>query len=300
MRALSHTKPQFANGSSLHIKLAICLTASLVLLAIDHREAVNMPRLPFAAIVEPVRQAVHVPARFFQKVSELGSSQSELASENQRLKEEALLLKGKQLRFEALEQENTRLRGLLDSTFKVGDQVLIAEPLSINIVPYENLVVVNKGSRYGIEPGQAVVDGNGVVGQVLRVTTHNADVVMITDPSHAIPVQINRNGLRTIAVGTGETDHLKLPYLAGNADVQPGDLLVTSGLGGVFPAGYPVARIVLQPSGDQGSGKLVAIPVAQLDRNRELLVVRSDSTPLPRIPDKTHPHPANTLSDAAR
>ncbi|MFM2005984.1 MAG: hypothetical protein RLZZ09_1639 [Pseudomonadota bacterium] len=300
MRALSHTKPPFASCSSLHLKLALCLATSLVMLAIDHREAVRMARLPFAAIVETVRQAVHVPARFFQRASELGTSQSELASENQRLREEALLLKGQQLRFEALEQENTRLRGLLDSTFKVGDQVLIAEPLSINIVPYENLVVVNKGSRYGIQPGQAVVDGNGVVGQVLRVTTHNADVVMITDPSHAIPVQINRNGLRTIAVGTGETNHLKLPYLAGSADVQPGDLLVTSGLGGVFPAGYPVARIVAQPSGDQASGKLEAIPVAQLDRNRELLVVRSDSTPLPRIPDKTDPHPANTLTDAAR
>jgi rod shape-determining protein MreC len=300
MRALSHTKPPFASGSSLHLKLALCLAASLVLLAIDHREAVRMPRLPFAMIVEPVRQMVHAPARFFEKVSEFGSSHSELASENQRLKEEALLLKGKQLKFEALEQENIRLRGLLDSTFKVGDQVLIAEPLSINIVPYENLVVVNKGSRYGIQPGQAVVDGNGVVGQVLRVTTHHADVVMITDPSHAIPVQINRNGLRTIAVGTGAADRLKLPYLAGSADVRPGDLLVTSGLGGVFPAGYPVARIGAQPSENQGAGRLEAIPVAQLDRNRELLVVRTDSSPLPRIPDKSDPQPANTLSDAAR
>jgi len=259
-----------------------------------------MLRLPFAMIVEPVRQMVHAPAHFFEKVSEFGSSHSELASENQRLKEEALLLKGKQLKFEALEQENIRLRGLLDSTFKVGDQVLIAEPLSINIVPYENLVVVNKGSRYGIQPGQAVVDGNGVVGQVLRVTTHHADVVMITDPSHAIPVQINRNGLRTIAVGTGAADRLKLPYLAGSADVRPGDLLVTSGLGGVFPAGYPVARIGAQPSENQGAGRLEAIPVAQLDRNRELLVVRTDSSPLPRIPDKSDPQPANTLSDAAR
>lgn len=300
MRALSHTKPPFASGSSLHLKLALCLAASLVLLAIDHREAVRMPRLPFAMIVEPVRQMVHAPARFFEKVSEFGSSHSELASENQRLKEEALLLKGKQLKFEALEQENIRLRGLLDSTFKVGDQVLIAEPLSINIVPYENLVVVNKGSRYGIQPGQAVVDGNGVVGQVLRVTTHHADVVMITDPSHAIPVQINRNGLRTIAVGTGAADRLKLPYLAGSADVRPGDLLVTSGLGGVFPAGYPVARIGAQPSENHGAGRLEAIPVAQLDRNRELLVVRTDSSPLPRIPDKSDPQPANTLSDAAR
>jgi rod shape-determining protein MreC len=300
MRALSPTKPQFANGSSHHIKLALCLLVSLDFLAIDNRETVTVARLPFAAIVDSVRQAIHVPNRFFQKLAELGSSQIELASENRRLKQEALLLRGRQLEFAALEQENIRLRGLLDSTFKVGDQVLIAEPLSINVVPYENLIVVNKGRRYGIEPGQVVVDGNGVVGQVLRVSTHQADVVMITDPSHAIPVQINRNGLRTIAVGTGQTDRLELPYLAGSADVQPGDLLVTSGLGGVFPSGYPVARIVSQPTGQQRSGKFEATPVAQLDRNRELLVVRSDSTPLPRIPDKTEPHRSDSLTDAAR
>ncbi len=300
MRVLPHSKPLFSNNSSLHVKLAFCVGASLVFLAIENRETITVPRLPFAFIVEPVRQAVHAPARFLRKLSELGSTQTELASENRRLKEEALLLKGRQLKFEALEQENIRLRGLLDSTFKVGDQVLIAEPLSINIVPYENLVVVNKGSRYGIQPGQAVVDGNGVVGQVLRVTTHNADVVMITDPSHAIPVQINRNGLRTIAVGTGQTDRLELPYLAGSADVQPGDLLVTSGLGGVFPAGYPVARIVAPPAGVSPSGKIQARPVAQLDRNRELLVVRSDSTPVPRIPEKTGASLGSPLTNAAR
>jgi len=300
MRALSNNKSLFANGSSLHLRLALCLLASLGLLAIDQRGKLETPRLPFASIIEPVRQVVDLPARFFSKLSELGSNQLQLVSENRRLKQEALVLKGKQLRFEALEEENTRLRGLLDSTFKVGDQVMIAEPLSINVVPYENLVVVNKGSRYGIQPGQAVVDGDGVVGQVLRVTTHHADVVMITDPSHATPVQVNRNGLRTVAVGTGEIDRLQLPYLAGSADLQPGDLLVTSGLGGGFPAGYPVARMVSLPSGKEGASRLQAVPVALLDRNRELLIVRSDSTPLPRIPDKSASLPANVLTDAAR
>ena len=286
MWANSTAKPLFSNGSSLHIKLILSLFASLVFLGLENRGTLLSQRTPFEAIVTPVRQMVNGPARLVQKVSEMGSSQTDLIAENQQLRQEALVLKGKQLKYQALEQENTRLRGLLDSTFKVGDEVLIAEPLSINIVPYENLIVVNKGTRYGIETGQAVIDGNGVVGQVLRASQQNADIVMITDPSHAIPVQVNRNGLRTIAVGTGRTDSLELPYLTGNADVQPGDLLVTSGLGGVFPAGYPVAVVAAPPADQPGSGKYRAVPVAQLDRNRELLVVRCNSTPLPRIPDE--------------
>jgi rod shape-determining protein MreC len=300
MRAQTRTKSLFVNGSSLHIKLILCLGASLMFLAVENRGALTLQRQPFSAVVEPIRQAVSAPARMFRWFSESSATHFELVSENQRLREEALLLRGKQLRFEALQQENIRLRGLLDTTFKVGDQVLIVEPLSINVVPYENLIVVDKGSRYGIRMGQAVVDGNGVVGQVLRVTSHSADVVMITDPSHAIPVQVNRNGLRTIAMGTGQTDRLELPYLTSSADVRPGDLLVTSGLGGVFPAGYPVARITVTPSGTPGAGRFSASPVAQLDRNRELLVVHCDSTPLPRIPDQNFPSYPTVTSNADR
>lgn len=300
MRAQTRTKSLFVNGSSLHLKLLLCLGASLVFLAVENRGDQNLQRKPFAAMVEPVRQAVSAPARMLRWFSELSASHFELAAENRRLREESLLLRGKQLKFEALQQENTRLRGLLDTTFKVGDQVLIAEPLSINVVPYENLIVVDKGSRYGIQTGQAVVDGNGLVGQVLRVTPHTADVVMITDASHAVPVQVNRNGLRTIAVGTGQIDRLDLPYLTSSADVHPGDLLVTSGLGGVFPAGYPVARITVTPSGTLGAARFSAAPVAQLDRNRELLVVHCDSTPLPRIPDQNSPRDISLTRDADR
>ena len=287
MRYTPDSKSPFGSGSSLHFKLIFCLIASIGFLAFENREASTAQRVPFAALVEPVRQLVSGPASIFRKLSDWSTSQRDLIAENRRLREEALLLQGQQLRFEALEQENNRLRGLLDSTFKVGDQVLIAEPLLINIVPYENLLVVNKGERHGVRAGQAVVDGKGLVGQVLRVTGRTSDIVMITDPTHATPVQINRTGLRTIAVGNGRTDRLDLPYLPGNADIEPGDLLVTSGLDGVFPAGYPVAHIMARPEGDAAASRTVAIPVARLDHNREVLIVRTDTTPLLRIPEKS-------------
>ncbi len=284
MRAPASSRPPFAQGASLNIRLAVCLVGSLIVLAMDHRGALTAQRQPLQLLLEPIRQLAASPARLLNSVSDRLQDQTRLLAENQRLREEALQLRGQQLKFEALERENIRLRGLLDTTFKVGDQVLIVEPLAINIVPYENLIVVDKGSRHGVQQGQAVVDGNGVVGQVLRVSPLGADVVMITDPSHALPVQINRNGLRTLAVGTGEIDRLDLPYLPGNADVQPGDLLVTSGLGGGFPSGYPVARIEARSDPTDGAEKFRAVPLARLDRNRELLVVRSDSTPISRIP----------------
>lgn len=296
MRARSDSRPLFANGSTLHLKLVLCLLASLILVSLERRGALASLRQPLAYLIDPIRYAASAPARLAREFGEQRRAHAELAEENRRLRREALILQGRQLRLEALEQENIRLRGLLDTTFKVGDQVLIAEPLAINVVPYENLIVVNKGSRHGLQPGQAVVDGNGVVGQVLRVTAHNAEVIMITDASHALPVQVNRNGLRTIAVGTGASDRLELPYLAGSADIQAGDLLVTSGMGGGFPAGYPVARMVPEP----GSGALRAVPVAQLDRNRELLVVRSDATPIPRIPAVSQAGTATDPDHAAR
>lgn len=198
------------------------------------------------------------------------------------LREQLLMLQGRQLQFEALERENIRLRGLLDTSFKVGDQVLIAEPLSISLNSFEQMITVDKGGRFGVFKGQAVVDAQGIVGQVLRVTPYSADVIMITDPDHSIPVQVNRNGLRTIAAGTGSTDRLDLPYLPGNADVKEGDLLVSSGLGGVFPSGYPVAKISRVNPADGSLGKVSAIPLARLDRSHELLLVWSNKVPVPR------------------
>jgi rod shape-determining protein MreC len=267
--------------------------ASLVLLAGERHGALKAVRTPLAVTVYPVQLAVSSPVRFVRDIVESVSSYANLVAENRRLKDEQLVLRTKLLKFAALEQENIRLRGLLDTSFKVGEQVLIAELLSINLVPYEHVVEVNKGTRFGVHPGQAVFDANGVVGQVLRVSPYSAEVMLITDPNHAIPVQVNRNGLRTIALGTGQIDRLALPYLSSNADIQVGDLLITSGLGGVFPYGYPVATVTAIAPQKSPFAKISAVPVAQLDRNRELLLVWSDSQPVPRIPDQ---HNATTES----
>lgn len=200
-----------------------------------------------------------------------------LTRENERLREEDTLLKARLLKLDALEQETLRLRALLDSSFRLGEQYLIAELLHVRISPHEQVIVVNKGSRYGVYPGQAVIDAKGVAGQVLRVTPYTADVVLITDSSHAIPVQVNRNGVRTIAQGTGKASWLALPYLEPNADVKPGDLLITSGMGGLFPAGYPVGVVADASTTDAPPGRLVAVPIAELDRTREFLMVWSQS-----------------------
>ena len=284
-------KPLFSRGYSKTLRLMVCVTASLILLALEQQGAITKLRTPLAAITYPLQRLVGFPVQVAQHSKNWLTSQSALIEDNKKLRNEALSLKGNQLRFEALEQENIRLRGLLETSFKVGDHVLIAEPLSITLDPFEHLVAVNKGTRFGVYVGQAVLDSNGIVGQVLRVTPYSADIVMITDPSHAIPVQINRNGLRTIAVGTGVPDRLDLPYLPGNSDVKEGDLLVTSGLGGVFPPGYPVAKIeALDKDLKNGiGGRISAKPVAMLDRNHELLLVWSNNKPIPRVPVEEAP-----------
>jgi rod shape-determining protein MreC len=224
-------------------------------------------------------------------------SYSELRKQNQRLKEKQLHDSIKLMKFEALESENIRLRSLLEKSFKLGEQVLIAELLSVNLVPYEHVMVVNKGTSFGVHAKQAVLDDTGVFGQVIRSMPLSSEVMLITDPNHAIPVQVNRNGMRTIAIGSGQLDRLKLPFLPNNADILPGDLLVTSGLGGVFPQGYPVAVVdnfSVQPN--KPFANINATPKAKLGQSRELLIVWSDSTPVPltSVPDKIEDLDLNT------
>jgi rod shape-determining protein MreC len=260
---------------------------SVALLTIEQRSLLPGLHAAVAITVYPLQQLVNSPLRIAELLSEGFSGQTQLLAENQKLREEQLMLKTRLLKFASLERENIRLRGLLETSFKLGEQVLIAELLEVNLVPFEHVVVVNKGTRFGIYVGQPVMDANGIVGQVLRVSPYNSEVMLITDPNHAIPVQVNRNGLRTIALGSGQIDRLNLPYLTSNADIKPGDLLVTSGMGGVFPQGYPVATVNAVSSQTSPFASISATPVAHLDRNRELLMVWSKSDPIPRIPDQS-------------
>ena len=241
-------------------------------------------RTTLSIFVDPLKYLVSLPTTIVEQIADSATTYRALKSENERLREEQLIHQTRLLKFAALEKENIRLRALLENSFKLGEQVLVAELLSVNMAPYEHILVVNKGTRFGVHPQQPVLDANGVVGQVFRALPFTSEIMLITDPNHAIPVQVNRNGLLTIAVGSGQLNRLILPFLPSNADIRPGDLLITSGLGGTFPQGYPVAVVdefTAQPN--KAFATITATPKALLDRNRELMIVWSKSVPVPLI-----------------
>ncbi len=277
--------------------------ASIALLVTDYRtEQLNALRSLLSSFTYPVQWLASLPVDSVKNLSDTVVSYAQLQKENRRLKEAQLINDAKLLKLEALENENIRLRLLLENSFRLGEQVLVAELLSVKLVPYEHTVVVNKGSRFGVHPEQPVLDANGIVGQVIRALPATAEVMLITDPDHAIPVEVNRNGLRTIAFGTGQPNRLNLPFLAKNADIVPGDKLVTSGLGGIFPAGYPVAIVdEFEARPDKSFANIYATPTAKLETSREFLIVWNDTNPvvlgekvvkpLPEVPAVDHVGP---------
>ncbi len=262
---------------ALGLRILAFVMLSILVMYFDHRENhLDGIRKAVGAAVYPVQIVVDAPVRFWHWLGESTTSRNELELELGRLQAERLLTNARLQRLTALEAENARLRSLLDARSRVRDQVRVAEILSVDANPYEHNLIIGIGSRDGVYDGQAIVDANGVVGQVIKTGVMTARAVLISDADHALPVEVNRNGLRTIAVGTGEIDRLDLPFLPNNADIRAGDLLVTSGLGGAFPAGYPVAvvnavtRIPQQPFAD-----VTATPSAALDQVREVMLIWS-------------------------
>lgn len=246
---------------------------------VDHRyHHLEYVRSILSVITYPLQRLADSPIQGKDWLADTLTSRSSLQEENQRLHRENLELRALLQKHESLEAENLRLRDLLDSSLKLGDRVLIAELSAVDLDPYKQQVIINKGSRSGLYKGQPVLDANGVMGQLLHVNPFSSTALLVSDASHALPVQVLRNGLRTIAVGTGRIDQLDLPYLPNNADIEAGDLIVTSGLGGKFPPGYPVAVItrVNRPP-DKPFADISATPRAHLDRSREVLLVWSVS-----------------------
>ena len=208
----------------------------------------------------------------------------QLKVEYQRLKKELLLLKARLQQYEIIETENHRLRDLLESSFRLKNKVLVAEPVAIQLDSFHKKIVINKGESDEGYQGQPILDSSGIMGQIIQINPFSSTVLLITDPNHALPVQINRNGLRAIAIGSGEDDalvleHLPKPlitdsHLPNNAHVLVGDLIVTSGLGRRFPRDYPVGEVqeILQNPGEL-SARVVVKPFAQFSKIREVLMV---------------------------
>jgi len=242
---------------------------------VDHRQGhLELVRGALSTLVYPIQFVVNLPVELGRSLSKSFVTRSELMQENEHLREEHQLMSSRLQRFDVLEEENKRLRKLLGSSIKFEERVLIAELMAVELEPFRHLIEINKGAREDVYNSQPVVDASGIIGQVIHVGQFSSKVLLVTDPSHAIPVQINRNGLRAIATGTGQHNVLLLEHLPTNADIKEGDLVVSSGLGRRFPRGYPVGTISLislEP-GDPFA-KVTVTPSATLAQNREVLLI---------------------------
>jgi len=268
---------------ALGVRVLTLMALSILLMVLDHKQDhLKTVRRVVEVAVYPIQVIVESPFRLWEWLAESVADRNQLQLEVGRLQAERLLTSAQLQQLTALRAENARLRDLLEARTRVRDEIRVAQIMAVDPNPYRHIVVIDIGSSDGIYDGQAIIDANGIVGQVLQTGLMTSQAILISDPSHALPVEVNRNGLRTTAYGTGEFDRLDLPFLPNNADIREGDLLVTSGLGGAFPAGYPVAvigsinRIPQAPFAD-----VSARPSSALDQVREVMVIWStENTPV--------------------
>lgn len=244
-------------------------------MSVDQRsQHLERVRAALSVVVYPLQYAVNIPSQAQNWVRETLVTRRSLLGENTRLRQENLLLKSEAQRFAALKAENIRLRELLESSVATGEQVVVADLLAVELEPSTQRVVLDKGSQQGVYLGQPIVDAHGVMGQIIHTGPFSSIGMLITDISHSLAVHVNRSGHRGILTGTGASDRLEVSYLPVNADVREGDLIISSGLGGRFPAGYPVAKVVnvvIDPS--EPFAKVTASPIARLGQAREVLLV---------------------------
>ncbi|WP_455807408.1 rod shape-determining protein MreC [Pseudomonas fluorescens] len=272
-------KPLFAKGPSLGVRLLVLAVLSVALMVVDARFDLLKPARKQASLVlMDAYWITDLPGRLWEGIASQFGSRTELVAENEKLKTENLLYQGRMQKLAALTEQNVRLRELLNSSALVNEKVEVAELIGMDPNPFTHRIIINKGERDGVVLGQPVLDARGLMGQVVELMPYTSRVLLLTDTTHSIPVQVNRNGLRAIASGTGNPERLELRHVADTADIKEGDLLVSSGLGQRFPAGYPVATVkeVIHDSG-QPFAIVRAVPTAALNRSRYLLLVFSDN-----------------------
>ncbi|MCK7458974.1 rod shape-determining protein MreC [Idiomarina aminovorans] len=268
-------KTLFDRGPSLLSRLVLALACSFLLIFIDHRlQAMKPARLFLNSLVAPVQYLAILPEQILDGLSESVKTTSQLSDENERLKRAILELQGEQQQLRFLRNENKRLRELLGSDAHDSARRMVAEVIAVASEPFSQQLVINRGTLSGVYEGQAVLDSNGIIGQVQDVGGNTARVLLLSDQSHAISLRSERNDIRVLAQGTGDIGRLELMFIPHSSDLQQGDLLMSSGLGGVFPEGYPVAtisRVVRDES--LPFATVFADPVSALDRVRNVLLL---------------------------
>jgi rod shape-determining protein MreC len=289
---MEYAPPQFFNrGPAPVVRLGFFVLLSVFLMVLDARFRYAEPlRAALSVAAYPIQQAALAPVAAVTRMKEFFSAQAELRGENAELREERLQAAKDLLTLEALRSENDRLRSLLDAKQRVPTDGVLAEIVYSGRDPFARKVIVDRGDAQGLKAGQAVIDAAGVVGQVTRVYPLLAEVTLLTHKDHAIPVQIVRNGMRGVAYGSGDGTTLDLRHMATNAEVQEGDLLVTSGLDGIYPPGLPVAKVSrVERTAGFAFARIVLAPAAGIDRHRQVLVLAQAEEAPPQPPVAEEP-----------
>ncbi len=267
--------PIFKHGPSPQHRLVLVLFCSSLLIFFDHKmNSFESVRGYLQSLVSPLQYLATTPKRTIDWAVENLVTRRQLIEDNQQFKTNELRFQEQLMQLNILKQENDRLRSLLASPVRADAKKMVAEILSVDSDPYSHQVVINRGANDGVFEGQVVIDDKGIVGQVLHVGTISSRILLITDVTHAVPVRVRRNGIRLIASGTGTIERLTLNHVPHSFDIRSGDLLVTSGLGGKYPEGYPVAEVtvVLQDE-SRPFAQVQSEPVAQINRLRYLLLL---------------------------
>ena len=267
--------PLFSEGGASPLRLLAYLAVAIVLMVIDYRGGyLDQSRRWLSLLNEPLYRVASLPSQAATALHDNLSWRSTLSKERDTLANQLLVARAQLARMESLQRENQRLRSLMQGARGLRLQVQLAALADFDLDPFRHRIVLDRGSRDGVREGLAIIDADGLVGQVIDVTPLRSTAMLISDPSHAVPVLVQRSGLRTIAFGTGDLHSLQIPNIPQSADVRVGDLLLTSGIGGGFPAGLHVARITrLLPDDTRLFVVADAVPVAALDRSGDVLLV---------------------------
>lgn len=263
---------------ALNTKLIIFVVLSFILLINDQRNNyLSILRNSIAIAIYPLQSAVEIPSRLTDWFDLRIKSKEILIQENQNLLSQQKINSSILQRYESLEQENERLKQILNAASNLDNKVEITRIISVNVNPYRHTIVIDKGERDGVYEGQVLLGADGVIGQILHTNFLTSEAILISDSDHALPVEINRNGLRTIVLGNGSYTKLDVPYIPNNTDIEIGDLLVTSGLGGKFPSGYPVAKVdFIESDLSEQFYKVSAKPIAYLNQVREVMLLKPE------------------------
>jgi rod shape-determining protein MreC len=265
----------FARGPSPLARLTFFTALSLALMATDSRlQYLANVRENLMTLLHPLQVIASAPLQLYQNTDEYFSTHHYLLAENARLKKQALMQGIALQRMNLLNLENANLRNMLDAKQSLAETSTLAEIIHVGRDSFTKKIIVNRGKNHHVITGAAAVDAKGVIGQVTRTYPSSSEITLITDKSLAIPVQIERNGLRAIAFGHGRDNTLDLPYLPANVDIKRGDKLVTSGIDGVYPAGLAVATVIeMRTTQDSPFAHIICAPTGGVENDRQVLLV---------------------------